>query len=587
MKPGRLSVMSELPSPTVSTPQAIKVITGLYGIQRAVSNEVDIVDLSGKKITFSFPDGSAEASPVEQYSTWHASLKTVDAQGVPTTNAPAYYDLYTFKGLERVRFDADTNSVNYLRLVNLRTEEGQVYESDEFGMSYIYDEDGVIRQVMGPTRMLDIVTFDEFKYEVRMYDPQDVSSMVDTNGLYEPLSGAEPSETWTIENPNGTNSNYEIHVSRTVGETTRTRVFTYTEPQNTWNATYDGGETFDRSTMEWDDEKVHCVRTKSYYSAGESPVEKQIKRLTKQAWGQAVMEVEDLVSATNSRIRILTYYTDESQTGRYSQVATIKEADDSWLVYDYDEDGRKTVTISAWKNIAMTTNPALAKAVYNDYTPHETTDVPMEFDERPRTVTEKVEGIVTKKTFYTYKTNSIGAQEHIIEKCASPAGSYGDAANLRITKTYYPSYSGTNFQDRLNQGRVKTIEYPDGTLKTYEYSLGDLTINTTNPAGSSFTVNPNGLDWRVTVINGTTDSPSGIEGETTKLVTVKDRYSNIALSETYVYTGSGTERINWTVKQFDVYGHAVETWYSDGTQESGYWGTGCCGQDSGTERDGT
>jgi len=584
---GRLGVMSELPSPTVSTPQAIKVVTGLYGIQRVVSNEVVVLNNTGSKITFAFSAGSAEASPVEQYSTWNASLKKVDAQGVPTTNSPAYYDLYTFKGLERVRFDADTNSVNYLRMVNLRTDEGQVYEAGDFGMSYIYDEEGVIRQVMAPTRFLDIVVYDEFKYQVRFYKPEDVSSSVNTNGLYEPLTGANPFEYWTIENPNRTNSNYQINVSRTVGGTTRTRVFTYTEAQNTWAATRDNGETFEQSTMEWDDAQVNCVRTKSFYSDGEAPVQKAIKRLTKQSWGQALMSVEDMVSATNSRTRTFTYYSDESQTGRYSQIESIIEADGSWQVRNYDALGRGTVTVSSWKDVALTTNAASARAVYTDYTPHEAADVPLEFDERPRTVTETVEGIVTKKTFYTYKTNSVGAQVHITEQCDSPSGSYGDAGNLRTVKTYYPPYSGSSFQDRLNQGRIKTIEYPDGTLKTYEYALGDLTINTTSPASSSFTVNTNGLDWRVTVINGTTNSPSGIVGETVKQVTVKDRYSNDALTETYVYTGSAYERINWTAKQFDVYGHAAETWYADGTQDSGVWGSGCCGQDSGTERDGT
>ena len=586
VRPGRLTVMSELPSPTVSTPQAIKVVSGMYGIQRVVSNKVDIVNDGGKKITFSFSPGSAEALPVEQHSTWHASLKRVDAQGVPTTNHPVFYDLYTFKGLERVRFDADTNSVNYLRMVNLRTEEGQVYESADFGMSYIYDEEGVIRQVMGPTRMLDVVTFDEFKYEVRFYDPQNVSSSVNTNGLYEPLTGAAPFETWTIKNPNGTNSIYEIHVSRTVGDTTRTRVFTYTEAQNTWAASYDG-ETFDQSTMEWDDARVNCVRTKSYYSFGEAPVSLQIKRLTKQSWGQALMEVEDMVSATNSRIRILDYYTDETQTGRYSRVKSIKEADESWLVHDYDESGRKTLTISSWKNMAMTSNAASAKAVYYDYTPHEDADVLLEFDERPRTVTETIEGIITKRTFYTYKTNSVGAQVHITEECASPAGEYGDAANQQTIKTFYAPYDGSDFQQRLNQGRLHTVETPDKQLKTYQYALGELSINATNPAVPSFTVNTNGLDWRVTVINGTVDDPEGSAGKSTMRVTVKDRFSNEVLSETYIYTGTGYERINWTVKKFDIHGNAVEAWFADGTRESGFWGTGCCGKDSETGRDGT
>lgn len=585
---GKLWVMSELPSPVVSTPQAIKVITGLYGIHRAVGREVDVIDLKGRKITFIFPEGAAEASPSGQNSTLHLSLKTVDLHGVPTTNSPVYYDLYTFKDLERVRFDADTNSVNYLRLVNLRTRTGQIYESSEFGMDCIYDEEGSVRQVMAPSRFLDLVTFDEFKYEVRMYDPHDVSSGVNINGLYEPLTGAEPFEIWTVENPNRENSIYEINVSRTVGGTARTMAFTYTEPQNTWAMTRDDGETFNQSTMEWDDSQVDCVRTKSFYSAGEAPVQKTIKRLTKQSWGQALMEVEELVSATNSRTMTLTYYIDESQTGRYSRIESRLNADGSWEWFDYDEKGRCTVAVYPWKNETLTTNAALAKAIYYDYSPHEAADVPMEFDERPRTIIETVSGIITKKTLHAYKTNSIGAQMHIVEQYDSQNSSYGDAANFRMTETYYPPCGdGGSFQDRLSQGRLRTVEYSDGRFQTYEYALGDLVIDSTYPENSLFTVNTNGLAWRISTINGTTSHPTGIAGKTTKQTVVKDRLGNDALTEAYIYTGSGYERVDWTVKQFDIHGNNIEAWYSDGTVKSGSWGTGCCGKESSTERDGT
>ncbi len=585
LPPGRIGFMSETPSPTHSTRQALSVVTGLYGIQRVVGNEVDILDNKKNKITFVFPSGSAEAAPSEQYSTWNAALKKVDAQGILTTGTPVYYDLYTFNGLERVRFDADTNSVSYLRMVNLRTSEGQVYDADEFGMSCIYDEEGIIRQVMAPTRMMDFVTFDEFKYEVRFYEPQDVS--MGTNGLYEVLAGAQPFEFHTVENWTKANPYDVLNVSRTVGGTTRTFHFVYMDAQNMWFSTEDESLTHQISTMVWDDAKENCIRTKQWTGTGEGVVCKWIKRIVQQPWGQALMEREDRVSATESQINAYTYYSDDTESNRYSKVATAQLGDGTWWVRDYDSEGRKSIEISSWQDVSMTTNVTLAKAVTYDYIPHEAaTDVPLEFDERPRTETETIEGIVTKKTFHTYKTNSLGAQVHITERCASQTASYGDASSLRTTKTYYPPYEGNNFQDLLNQGRIKTTQYPDGRVKTVEYALGDLTMNATNPAASLFTVNTNGLDWRVTTIHGTTNSPNGIANKTLKEVTIKDARSNVALRETYVYTGSGYERIKWTVKQFDVYGHALETWHSDGTQESGYWGTGCCGKDNGTDRQG-
>ncbi len=575
---GKIGFLSDLPSPTHSTPQALRAIGGLYGIQRVVGNKVTIINRSQKKIDFVFPEGSAVASPDGEASTWNATLHKVDSEGSLS------YDLHTYKGLERIRFSAETNSPNYLRMIDLRTTEGQIYRADEFGMSYIYDEEGIIRQVMAPTRMLDFVTIDPYEYEVRFYEPQDVS--LGTNGLYDVLEGASPFEFYTVANPDTTNAYNRLNITRTVGGTERTFAFTYAEVQHMWIGTEDGGQTFKQSTMEWDAAKENCVRTKKWFSDGESPVAKWTKRIIKQPWGQALMEKEDHISPTLSRTNVYTYYSDESESNHYSKVASAQMGNGTWWTRDYDDQKRMSFDTLSWKDVELTTNAALAKAVTYDYTPHESADVLLSFDTRTRTKTETIEGIVVKKTFYTYKTNSVGGQVHITEQCAAQNGSYGDAANLRTTKTYFPPYDGTDFQSRLNAGRVKTVEAPDGQLKTYEYALGDLAMNYTDPSASSFAASTNGLDWQVSVIHGTTNSPNGIANKTVKKVTVKDKYSNTALRETYVYTGSGYERIKWTAKQFDVYGHALEIWQSDGTQESGYWGTGCCGKDNGTDRQG-
>ncbi|MDD3276227.1 MAG: hypothetical protein PHP93_04145, partial [Kiritimatiellales bacterium] len=240
---GNIGIMSDTPSPTHSTPQALRVVTGLFGIQRVTGADVEIRDNSNNKVVFTFPSGSAVAAPTEQYSTWNASLKMVDTNGNLSVTNAATYDLYTFKGLERVRFCADTNSPNYLLMVDLRTAEGQIYKADEFGLSYIYDEDGSIRQVMAPTRLLDFVVTDPYKYEVKYYEPQDV--LLETNGLYD-VSGATPFEVWTIENPDAATAYNRLNVSRTVGGTVRTTAFTYNDALHMWSSTEDGGETWEQ-----------------------------------------------------------------------------------------------------------------------------------------------------------------------------------------------------------------------------------------------------------------------------------------------------------------------------------------------------
>ena len=581
---GQIGFLSDLPSPTHSTPQALKVISGLYGIQRVIGNEVTVIDRNQNKVDFVFPEEGAVASPVGADSTWNASLKKVDLDGNLSVTNAVVYELHTYNGLQRIRFSADENSPDYLRMIDLRTNEGQLYRADEFGLSYIYDEGGAIRQVMAPTRLLDFVTIDPYEYEIRCYGPDDV--LLGTNGLYEVMEGAVPFEFWTVKNPDGATAYNRLDFTRTVGDTDLTFSFTYVEHQNMWTGTEDGGQTFRQTTMEWDASKENCTRTKKWFSDGESPVSKWTKRIVKQPWGDAIMEVEDHISATLSQTNVYTYYSDASESNRYSKVASVQLGDGTWWTRDYGNQNRVSFETLSWKDVALTTDALAAKEITYDYTSHDSADVLLDFDTRTRTKTETIEGIVTKKTFYTYKTNSVGAQVHITEKCVSQNGSYGDAANSRTTKTYFPPYDGTDFQTRLNSGRLKTEQSSDGQLETYTYALGDLTIDTTNPSSSGFVASTNGFDWQVTKTLGTVDNPDGIANKTTQTVTVKDARSNTALSETYVYTGSGYERIKWTVKEFDVYGHALNTWISDGTQESGVWGTGCCGKDSGTDRQG-
>ena len=93
---------------------------------------------------------------------------------------------------------------------------------------------------------------------------------------------------------------------------------------------------------------------------------------------------------------------------------------------------------------------------------------------------------------------------------------------------------------------------PDGTLETYDYQYG--TYYPSNSAENAFfEVDDEGYDWRELITHGTTNSPDGIANKTTREVKVLDEYSQNVLSETYVYTGSGYERISWVVKEFNDY----------------------------------
>jgi hypothetical protein len=57
---------------------------------------------------------------------------------------------------------------------------------------------------------------------------------------------------------------------------------------------------------------------------------------------------------------------------------------------------------------------------------------------RPRTVTEQVEGVTVAKTYFAYRTNGQGGRILISERCADLSAAFGDPGNLRTVTTHYP-----------------------------------------------------------------------------------------------------------------------------------------------------
>ena len=117
-----------------------------------------------------------------------------------------------------------------------------------------------------------------------------------------------------------------------------------------------------------------------------------------------------------------TYYENLSEAGRYGRLKSELRPDDSWTVYDYDDQGRKSLEITPWKDSEFGSTAAQAKAVAYAYAPVDTADTLELNDQRPRTVTESILGVATKKTFYVYKTVN-GERVEIEERAATPAAS--------------------------------------------------------------------------------------------------------------------------------------------------------------------
>ncbi len=438
-----------------------------------------------------------------------------------------------------------------------------------------YDEDGNLRQVLAPGALADIVILDDYAYEIRFYNQDEVLGLQDD--LYVVADTASPFSVWTISNPDASDTVYNrLEVTEDRGSTPVTAIYTWDESTNTWTlskadglrqeARFEevvGSDRIVTETVSDDTGEVASVTTTTYHTY---------------AWGEEIVEVVtdpdgDALTTTTS------YYTDESDTGSYTRRKAIVNSDGSWTRYEYNEQGRVAAEISSFLDASSFAPADEARAVYYDYDPVDALDSePPEDTYRPRTVTEIILGQVTSKTYYVYSVDDDDIRTEITETCATPGAAYGAAGNQRTVRVVNPA--GTGLAD---SGRVASVAYPDGRMDIYEYTLGSYTTDGSPDTPGIFTPD-DGLYRQETVLHTATSSPDGIAYKSTRDVTISDAQGNTLVQATEVYTGSGFERISYTVNHYDAFGRIEDVYGSDGSHRSSMWD--CCGKISETDASG-
>ncbi|MFH0884050.1 MAG: hypothetical protein V2A56_13775, partial [bacterium] len=584
MKPGILKIRAERPSSALFTPQALRYAAG-WGIYEpsteltggGTPRSLSLLDTNGLPVEFRFEDGESMGVPVSGDEHSAARLLMVDAEGWSVTNEPAYYDLYPGNG-ELYRFCASATASNYFQQVLYKSASGRQETMSDSGVEVVMSQDRVLQQVLSASCLADIVVENSSRYSIRFYQRADVQSQRDENGRFVPSSNATPYVTWVVENPE-TNSINRLLLTRQLPGGSNVYDFVYVDASEEWTLTTGNGlKTVAKDAM-WDDDHENRLVTEIIRSDMGEMALKKTTLYHVFPWGERQTDETLDPDAAALKTKFL-YYEDSSQQGRYSKMSGIQYADGSWERYDYDANGVQTGTITPWKDSAYDTPAGGADVVYHDYTPVDAGDVLAANDQRPRTVTRKIMGVTVAKTFHAYVTTASKEFLEIEEKCVNPEADYGDPDNLQTIKTYY----GTNASD-VAVGLLKSIQQPDGRLDTYSYEYGNY-IEQTEPGECSFQPDSGGSALRTTIIHGTTNSPDGIAYKTTKETKVLDPFSNEVLTETYVYTGgSNYERVEWMVKSFDVFGHAMTETKSTGEKTESSWG-GCCGKENETDAQG-
>jgi RHS repeat-associated protein len=572
IRSGFFRIGEEQLTPSIYSPVALGFVAD-YAIKTVsrektgggVPRDVLLYQTGGIEVRYRFEDGAVAGAPTyADEVTMRSRLQMVDAEGWSCTNNPAYYDLYPGDG-EMYRFVAATNSEDYLQLVLHRDVTGREETLGQIGVELVRDTDGLLRQVLVPTRLCDVVVSNEWEYAIKFYRRTDVGTEKNGEGLYEPASNAVPVEEWVISNPEPTTLT-RLRVAQSVGGKTNIYDYVYEPDSGSWDLTSGGGLKKQSLEKVWNDSQTMRYETHTTRGLNGEIVERIREKIQDFSMGAGVVEsVDDPDGAALTKS-----YTYDSAARTKTKLAP----DGNWGSYTYDSIGRKTIEVTPWMDSPFDSPANSSRATYYDYAPVVAGDAVLFNDQRPRTVTEKVLGVTVAKTYHAYVTNSVKELQEIEKKCVTWTATYGDTNNICTVRTYY----GTNVPNH-KIGRLKSIEYPDGRLDSFDYEYG-IYHASTNPADCWFEADPDGEAWRETVTHGTVDHPDGIEGETTREMKILDNYNQVVLSETHVYvSGMNYERIAWTAREFDDYYHPIHVYRSTGEQMDGSWGGNCCGKE--------
>lgn len=448
------------------------------------------------------------------------------------------------------------------------------------GQAEVIEASGALRQVVAPEAFVDVVVVDEYAYDLRFYDPAAQGSLLD--GVYEVAAGATPYVTWTIENPDRSATVYDrLRITEDRGGSLKVNEYTWDGAAGSWSLSEANGEivtTKTESLVGSDRVERETVRDALNIVASDSSTTHHDVTCGAETREQIIQQVDDPDSFALTTIYGFYEEAEAPATGSCGLLEEQVNPDGSWVRYEYDTDGRKTLEVHSWLDAPVGSAASLVRTVAYDYTAVDAADTEGPENVRlPRTVTETIEGVVVAKTYTVYSFDASGRTE-IVERVTNPAAAYGDATNQRTETSYFAFGAET-----AGEGKVSSVLHPDGRLDTYTYAYG--TYASAGPSTPGNFTAGSGTDVRETVVHGTSASPAGITNKTTTEVRITDTFGNTYQEETWAHTAGADEQIAWTIYILDEFGRPTETHRSDGTVTETDWT--CCGKDSDTDSGGT
>ena len=424
-----------------------------------------------------------------------------------------------------------------------------------------------LRQVKAPQALADVFVNTPSEYEIRYYRPADVGPKSD--GFYTFLG--PPYVTWRITNPDPTTTTQlEIHKVEGGIVTNKTQ-YTWDPAIDSWTLKtgWISGLNYARTETRTVSYPTTTSRTETYIvKEGNTLVSKRTETFLSFPWGEElVQEVLDPDSAALTTT--YTYYENPSETNRYRKVKTITYPDGLWEKYEYDEYWNIRSIMRPWKDLSMAsaTESNSHMTIYGYTNSDNGVFGVSQFPRILFDVEEKIAGVTVRKTRYNRSIVSVDPDITAVTESNYATSTEGVPSDL-VTESIATVYRFSAPEFLAN--RLDSMTYADGRKESYTYEKGDYVTNA-DPALNQFVPNANGLSERSTLVNGTTTSPAGIAFKTTKETTIRDQFGNEVYHETYVYNGTGYERIGWTESQYDGRGHLLSSRNHKGELMSAVW----------------
>jgi RHS repeat-associated protein len=397
----------------------------------------------------------------------------------------------------------------------------------------IRSSEGAVRQVKTANGLVDVVTNNAYRYELRFYHLADVGSF--STNVY--LVSGSPHHKTIVENPNASTNYTVIKFMDISGSTTNANQFTSTN-DNVVELSL--GNDLRRELRSSTASITNRLETLTIQNSSGGTVSKEQTQFHLYDWGE--VQVTNVVDPdTKALTTAWSYYTNSASTGSYSRVQTTVKPTGAWEGYEYDSTGRETKRVISFLDTTAGSAESNNLVITTSYA----TNNPA------ITVVESLKGQEISRKYIAYLPNEVRDIQ------AYTNGAAWDHANNLVTITKYTTNASF-------LGKPASIKNPDGTMSFYSYSLSGSNVTTTIQSGQPGAGETN-------IINGTEQ-------------VLVETFGQLVTDTTTSIPSTSYPLSTATVIDTDDFSRPEKIVYNDNTTNTTVYS--CCGISSTTDREG-